>query len=225
MTIFPVFGTNCSPSTRVSGITDIEARLVLVYVGGRHVHLHAVGKYVGCNIFSVSWYGFTKERTCSGIPNGQAYVGTYMELKNVLNIIYFLSPGMVCVSQGHMTPTAMHALGFLLVLASLAEAISVSQRRKVVQSFNVRRNASSDSTPLQVGNGNFAFGADITGLQTFKPYGILSTWGWHNFSLPTTPNQTSIDGTKLTQPPMKPFTNASEFKTSRGCNGGHTTGW
>lgn len=44
---------------------------------------------------------------------------------------------------------------------------------------------------MQVGNGNFAFGADITGLQTFLPYGILSSWGWHNFSLPTAPGQTS----------------------------------
>lgn len=68
------------------------------------------------------------------------------------------------------------------------------QRRRVVESFNVRRNASSDLTPLQVGNGNFAFGADITGLQTFRPFAIMSTWGWHNFSLPTTPNQTCVDG-------------------------------
>ncbi|KAL2193482.1 Six-hairpin glycosidase-like protein [Corynascus similis CBS 632.67] len=87
----------------------------------------------------------------------------------------------------------MRAISLLLVLSSLAEAVSVGQRRKVVQSFNVHRNRSSDTTPLQVGNGNFAFGADITGLQTFKPYAIMSTWGWHNFSLPTTPGQTSVD--------------------------------
>ncbi|KAK0704681.1 Six-hairpin glycosidase-like protein [Lasiosphaeris hirsuta] len=88
----------------------------------------------------------------------------------------------------------MRVLGLLFLLCSLTEAgVSVSQRRKVVQSVNIRRNASSDSTPLQVGNGNFAFGADVTGLQTFKPYGILSSWCWHNFSLPTTINQTSVD--------------------------------
>ncbi|KAI0459024.1 Six-hairpin glycosidase-like protein [Xylaria acuta] len=66
-------------------------------------------------------------------------------------------------------------------------------RRAVVQKFNPRRNASSATTPLQVGNGNFAFGADITGLQTFSPFAIMSTWGWHNFSLPTTPGQTSVE--------------------------------
>ncbi|KAK0635018.1 Six-hairpin glycosidase-like protein [Bombardia bombarda] len=85
-------------------------------------------------------------------------------------------------------------LGLLLLLSlSLVEAVSLCQRRKVVRTFNVRRNASSTSTPLQIGNGNFAFGADITGLQTFQPYGTLSTWGWHNFSLPTTPGQTSVE--------------------------------
>ncbi|KAI0124900.1 Six-hairpin glycosidase-like protein [Xylariales sp. AK1849] len=70
---------------------------------------------------------------------------------------------------------------------------STIDRQNVVRQFNPQRNASSDTTPLQVGDGNFAFGVDITGLQTFKPYGILSTWGWHNFSLPTTKGQTSVD--------------------------------
>jgi hypothetical protein len=93
-----------------------------------------------------------------------------------------------------VTATTMRVLSVLLVLSAVSEAVSVNQRRKVVQSFNVRRTQSSDSTPLQVGNGNFAFGADVTGLQTFKPYAIMSTWGWHNFSLPTTPGQTSVEG-------------------------------
>lgn len=90
----------------------------------------------------------------------------------------------------------MRALHLIVAFFCLAEAkgISVEQRRKVVQSFSVRRNASSDTTPLQVGNGNFAFGADITGLQTFKPFAIMNTWGWHNFSLPTTPGQTAVEG-------------------------------
>ena len=67
-------------------------------------------------------------------------------------------------------------------------------REKIVRSFNVKRNASSNETPLQVGNGNFAFGADVTGLQTFKPFGIMSSWGWHNVSLPISPGQTNISG-------------------------------
>jgi hypothetical protein len=44
---------------------------------------------------------------------------------------------------------------------------------------------------LAVGNGNLAFNADITGLQSFPEYyeksmpiGILSNWGWHSFPNP-----------------------------------------
>lgn len=100
----------------------------------------------------------------------------------------------------------MNTLTWLLLYAALCACEVVSagsqngtkiDRRRVVQQFNPRRNASSTSTPLQVGNGNFAFGVDVTGLQTFQPYGALSTWGWHNFSLPTTPGQTSVDGELL----------------------------
>ncbi|KAK4120831.1 hypothetical protein N657DRAFT_658192 [Parathielavia appendiculata] len=75
----------------------------------------------------------------------------------------------------------MRVLPLLLALSSATEAVSVGQRRKVVRSFNVRRTKNSDSTPLQVGNGNFAFGADITGLQTFKPYAIMSHMGLAEF--------------------------------------------
>lgn len=67
-------------------------------------------------------------------------------------------------------------------------------RHAIVQSFNPVRNQSSAGTPLQVGNGNFAFGVDITGLQTFSPFATLSTWAWHNNSLPTTPGQTDPSG-------------------------------
>lgn len=86
----------------------------------------------------------------------------------------------------------MRALDIVPLLCTLVEARI--DRQRVVQAFNPRRNASSPETPLQVGNGNFAFGADITGLQTFSPFATMSTWGWHNFSLPTAPGQTSIDG-------------------------------
>lgn len=64
-------------------------------------------------------------------------------------------------------------------------------RERVVKQFNPTRYASSNTTPIQVGNGDFAFGADVTGLQTFLPFGTMSSWGWHNFSLPTAAGQTS----------------------------------
>src|SRR6266700_3381236 len=47
------------------------------------------------------------------------------------------------------------------------------------------------SSPLSLGNGEFAFTADITGLQTFPqeyestmPLCTMSQWGWHTFALP-----------------------------------------
>jgi hypothetical protein len=91
----------------------------------------------------------------------------------------------------------MHVFMYISFVASLAAASSGSfaQRRKVVRSFNPHRNASSTTTPLQVGNGNFAFGVDITGLQTFRHFAVQSTWGWHNFSFPDAPGQTEPSGT------------------------------
>ncbi|KAJ5532752.1 hypothetical protein N7494_009304 [Penicillium frequentans] len=80
---------------------------------------------------------------------------------------------------------------FVLLDVGAAAEISTAQRRSIVRSFNPHRNASSATTPLQVGNGNFAFGADVTGLQTFSNFAVESSWAWHNFSLPTTTGQTS----------------------------------
>ncbi len=49
---------------------------------------------------------------------------------------------------------------------------------------NVVRTSSRARSPLQVGNGHFAFGADITGLQTFVPFNTMSDWGWYEFAPP-----------------------------------------
>src|SRR5215469_12181034 len=47
------------------------------------------------------------------------------------------------------------------------------------------------ANPLSVGNGEFCFTVDATGLQTFPeafekttPLGTLSDWGWHTFPNP-----------------------------------------
>ncbi|KZL82448.1 six-hairpin glycosidase-like protein [Colletotrichum incanum] len=59
--------------------------------------------------------------------------------------------------------------------------------QRVVSQFNVIRTSLIDNntTPLQVGNGNFAFNVDNTGMQTFLPFNTLSSWAWHNDSLPS----------------------------------------
>lgn len=67
-------------------------------------------------------------------------------------------------------------------------------RQALVTRHNVRRTRSSPQSPLQVGNGNFAFGADITGLQTFVPFNTLSHWGWHSVPLPPGPGPDKFAG-------------------------------
>lgn len=79
-------------------------------------------------------------------------------------------PSLVCLLLAFPWPTAASATPI--------------PRYDIVSRYNPVRNASSTSTPMQVGNGFFAFGADVTGLQTFQPWAIMSDRGWKNDSLP-----------------------------------------
>ncbi|KAF2033296.1 hypothetical protein EK21DRAFT_58950 [Setomelanomma holmii] len=78
----------------------------------------------------------------------------------------------------------------LLLAAWIANTECRIDRKPIIQQYNLKLNQSHPYSPVQVGNGNFAFGIDVTGLQTFLPHNTLSSWGWHNSSLPTTPSQT-----------------------------------
>ncbi|KAK0199765.1 Six-hairpin glycosidase-like protein [Desarmillaria ectypa] len=73
---------------------------------------------------------------------------------------------------------------FLLLLFLSRNTLAAIDRHPLVSRYNPTRNASSLVTPMQVGNGYFAFGADVTGLQTFQPFAIMSSWGWKNDTLP-----------------------------------------
>lgn len=53
-------------------------------------------------------------------------------------------------------------------------------RHALVTRHNVLLTQFDGERPLQVGNGEFAFGMDITGLQTFAPFNTMSHWGWHS---------------------------------------------
>ncbi len=57
-------------------------------------------------------------------------------------------------------------------------------RRALVLRHNVVLTAYDGNTPVSVGNGEFAFNLDITGLQTFAPFNTMSQWGWHEGALP-----------------------------------------
>ncbi|KAK7691015.1 hypothetical protein QCA50_006118 [Cerrena zonata] len=81
-----------------------------------------------------------------------------------------------------MTRFSLCSAFFWFLLTSTAQA--AINRHAIVSQFNPIRNASNLNTPMQVGNGGFAFGADVTGLQTFLPFAIMSSWGWMNDSFP-----------------------------------------
>ena len=76
--------------------------------------------------------------------------------------------------------------------AGLGEAAQPPiDRHALVTRHNVVLHAFDANNPLSVGNGEFAFTADATGLQTFAdaftnttPLGTLSQWGWHTFPNP-----------------------------------------
>ena len=91
----------------------------------------------------------------------------------------------------------MKTLTFLLpvffALAFLATQIAWAQvgkpnapldRHALVTRHNVVLTQFNGERPLQVGNGEFAFGMDLTGLQTFAPFNTMSQWGWHSSPLP-----------------------------------------
>jgi len=47
---------------------------------------------------------------------------------------------------------------------------------------------------MQVGNGEFAYNVDITGLQTFVPHNTLSHWAWHSMPLQNGLNPADFKG-------------------------------
>ena len=64
-------------------------------------------------------------------------------------------------------------------------------REAIVKRHNPVLTAPDITSALQVGNGEFAFSADITGLQTFSaayeegmPLGTMAQWAWHTFPNP-----------------------------------------
>ncbi|WP_102407929.1 hypothetical protein [Parabacteroides bouchesdurhonensis] len=57
-------------------------------------------------------------------------------------------------------------------------------RKALVDRHRIITNQLSTKSPAQVGNGEFAFGVDITGLQTFVPFNTMAQWSWHSFPLP-----------------------------------------
>src|SRR6266705_5332366 len=64
-------------------------------------------------------------------------------------------------------------------------------RKELIARHRIRLTQPKAQSPLSLGNGEFAFTADITGLQTFPreyensmPLCTMSQWGWHTTPLP-----------------------------------------
>ncbi len=95
--------------------------------------------------------------------------------------------------------------GFLAAIVGSA-AVSALQGQSIDREALVRRHNPvlrqlDPLSPLSLGNGEFAFTADVTGLQTFPqsyenamPLCTMSQWGWH-----TKPSDFDVKGLRLTQ--------------------------
>lgn len=88
------------------------------------------------------------------------------------------------------------------ITAPVAAGTPPIDRRALVSRHDVVLTKPDPLTPLTVGNGDFAFTVDITGLQTFDdfheagmPLGTQSNWGWHSFP---NPNGYTLDDCTVT---------------------------
>ncbi|HEV2447800.1 MAG TPA: glycoside hydrolase family 65, partial [Candidatus Sulfopaludibacter sp.] len=108
--------------------------------------------------------------------------------------------------------------GFLAAVpASLAaQNRPLIDRRAMVTRHNPTLRAFDVRSPLSVGNGEFAFTADCTGLQTFPqlyektlPLCTQSQWGWH-----TIPNPSGKGPGDLRLELFNPFGRAVGYPTS-----------
>lgn len=73
--------------------------------------------------------------------------------------------------------------GLAVIFARCSEDKKID-RKAVVARHKIVTDSSNPRSPAQTGNGEFAFGVDITGLQTFIPFNTMSNWSWHSFPLP-----------------------------------------
>jgi hypothetical protein len=90
-----------------------------------------------------------------------------------------------------MSLRLLFACLFLALNASNAGSATPIDRHALVTRHNPTITAVDESAPFMVGNGNLAFTADITGLQTFQeqysalvPLMTQAQWAWHSFPNP-----------------------------------------
>lgn len=113
-------------------------------------------------------------------------------LFNIGATVYPDSSGLVSKCCSSLRKCVVPAQRFVLLgvlcafmVPSLAQKIN---RFELVSRHNVKINKIDSLSSLSVGNGNFAFTVDATGMQSFPeayvngvPLGTQSVWGWHSF--------------------------------------------
>ncbi|HTB63651.1 MAG TPA: hypothetical protein VK737_08680 [Opitutales bacterium] len=122
-------------------------------------------------------------------------------LPSALLIVSLLLPSAFVFSQ--TTPaTNSPAATPVSLISSSPSAPTPIDRHALVTRHNIVVTDIDPMGAMAVGNGEFAFNFDITGLQTFPDYyaktmpvGILSTWGWHSFP---NPNNYTLDKFQFT---------------------------
>ncbi len=89
-----------------------------------------------------------------------------------------LQPFVACITALLLaTPAALHAADM-----PVSTTKSNLDRHALVTRHNVTLEGYDAKNPFQLGNGEFAFAVDATGLQTFTTtLGTFSNWGWHTF--------------------------------------------
>ena len=109
------------------------------------------------------------------------------EIRNYAIIWFVLS---LCLLEKSLATDSLIAEQKQPETSTIKGSSNQIDRHALVSRHNVTLNKPDPLTPLSVGNGRFAFTADITGLQTFDnfhqqgmPLCTQSEWGWH-----TSPN-------------------------------------
>lgn len=87
-----------------------------------------------------------------------------------------------------LTPSVQLVVQFILLALADATCGREIDRRALVDRHTVQFEKYTPEAPAQVGNGEFSFAFDITGLQTFPsekeghvPLGTMAQWSWHSF--------------------------------------------
>ncbi len=81
-----------------------------------------------------------------------------------------------------------------MLLTPVTDLGTPIDRHALVSRHDVQLTAYKSGHPMQVGNGEFAFSFDVTGLQTFAPYNTMSQWGWHSGPIPNGERMDNFQG-------------------------------